>query len=426
MTEPGPSRSRAAVELLRNLGDFVRLLVERFLAHEGLNNAAALTYTTLLSLVPLMAVSLAIFSAFPAADRVTDAIQDFVFANFVPTSGEILERHLSEFSDKATRLTGIGFVFLILVALMMMESIDRALNGIWEVRRQRSPVNKFVIYWSVLSLGPLLIGASVVVSSYLLSLPGISEAAASGAGRTMLALTPTLASTLGFSLIYALVPNRRVPFRHALLGGLLAAVLFELAKLGFGFYVTNFPTYEAIYGAVATVPIFLVWVFMSWVVVLLGAEFTHSLGIYRWGQGVAGIRRRSLADAVLALTLLGEAQRRHSPLTLRRLAKMQPRWTEYGVEGLLHDLHDLHLVYHTDEGRWVLARPLDRIRLSQLVRRGPFELPYPGDNDWPDQPRLAEVLEAAGGELERVLAVTLDQFAPNTPEPPVPIRRTRR
>ena len=142
----------------RNVGQrlvgFMRLLIGRFIAHDALRNAAALTYTTLLSLVPLMTVVLAVFSAFPVAERVSDAIQDFLFENFVPTSGEVVQRYLHEFSDKASRLTGAGFAFLLVVALMMMASIDRSLNAIWEVRRPRSPINKFVVYWAILSLGP--------------------------------------------------------------------------------------------------------------------------------------------------------------------------------------------------------------------------------------------------------------------------------
>ena len=148
--------------VLRQLHGFVTLVAERFLRHEAPHNAAALTYTSLLSLVPLMTVTLAVFSAFPVADRVYGLIQDFLFQNFVPTSGELLQQHLSEFSAKASRLTGAGAAFLVVVALLMMATIDRALNIIWEVRAQRSFASKFLIYWAVLSLGPILIGASVL------------------------------------------------------------------------------------------------------------------------------------------------------------------------------------------------------------------------------------------------------------------------
>ncbi len=212
--------------------------------HEAPQNAAALTYTTLLSLVPLMTVMLAVLSAFPVADRVNEIIQDFVFKNFVPTSGELLQQYLLEFSAKASSLTGTGAVFLVIVALMMMATIDRALNVIWEVQAKRSFASKFLIYWAVLSFGPVLIGASVLVTSYLVSLPILSEAASSGMGRSLLGLTPVSASALAFTMMYAVVPNRRVRMGHALIGGIFAAVLFEMAKRGFAFYITQFPTYR--------------------------------------------------------------------------------------------------------------------------------------------------------------------------------------
>ncbi|MEE4659795.1 MAG: YihY family inner membrane protein, partial [Halieaceae bacterium] len=205
---------------LHRLRAFLRLLAEQFLHHQGPQNAAALTFATLLSLVPLMAVSLAVFYAFPIADRVQETIQDFLFENFVPTSGEVLQEHLQAFSDKASRLTGLGFFFLVLVALLMMGNIDRVLNTIWEVRRTRSAMSKFLIYWSVLTLGPVLIGASVVATSYLITLPFLSDAAASGVGRRLLGLAPVVSSLLAFALMYAVIPNVRVRIRHALAGGL--------------------------------------------------------------------------------------------------------------------------------------------------------------------------------------------------------------
>ena len=286
---------------------FYMLLRQGFLRHGGLQSAAALTYTTLLSLVPLMTVALAAFSAFPIADRVSLQVQDFLFANFVPASGEILQSYLQEFSDKASRLTGAGSAFLVVIALALMASVDRALNVIWEVRRTRRRINVFVVYWAVLSLGPLLIGASMLATSYLISLPVVSEAAASEVGLKLLKLTPIATSALGFTLIYMLVPNRRVVLRHAALGGLLAALLFELAKRGFGWYLTNFATYEAVYGALATIPIFLVWIYLSWLVLLLGAEFTRTLAVFRRGGEGHGGLPLGFSDAVRVLGLLWEA-----------------------------------------------------------------------------------------------------------------------
>ena len=136
---------------------FLRLLISRFIQDQGLPSAASLTFTTLLSLVPLMTVSLAIFTAFPIAEQVAEQIQDFIFENFVPASSEVLQEHFINFSSQASRLTGPGFVFLIVVALMLMANIDRAFNTIWRVRRKRGPLGMFVVYWSILSLGPVLI-----------------------------------------------------------------------------------------------------------------------------------------------------------------------------------------------------------------------------------------------------------------------------
>jgi membrane protein len=390
----------------RDAWRFARLLAERFFRHGGVRSAAALTYTTLLSLVPLMTVVLAVFSAFPAADRFSVMVQDFLFANFVPTAGEVLQRYLQEFAAKASRLSGAGFVFLIVVALMLMRTIDSALNGIWEVRERRSNLNQFVVYWAILSLGPLFIGASLFATSYLVSLPLFSEVTGASGGR-LLGLAPLFASTLAFSLIYLLVPNRRVPARHALAGGILAAVLFEIAKHGFAWYLTTFPTYEAIYGALAAIPIFLVWIYLSWIVVLLGAEFTHALGIFDREGRTLPRERLGLGDAVAVLGRLAEAHGRGESLSLRELARSRPDWPEYRLDDLLRDLRALRLVLRTSEGRWALARDLDRVELGELVRDPRFGLPAPGRADWPREAALAEVLTAADARLAEVLEVPL-------------------
>jgi len=397
-------------EALQQVGAFLRLTAREFARHQGLQNAAALTFNTLLSLVPLMAVSLAVFYAFPVADRVQETIQNFLFENFVPTSGEVLQEHLQAFSDKASKLSGAGFAFLIIVALMMMGNIDRALNTTWEVRRKRRPLNQFLIYWSVLTLGPVLIGASVVATSYLISLPFLSDAASSGVGRRLLGLMPVVTSMLAFSLMYAVIPNIRVRFAHALVGGLVAALMFEVAKRGFGYYVTTFPTYEAIYGAMATIPIFLVWVYLSWMVVLFGAEVAHCLRIFRWHEANPRGRELGLADALRLLLLLDEAAAEGKALSEDDLVDAQPGWREDHLEALLSRMLELHWVHQTRDGRWSLARRLIDLSLHEVLQRGEFALP----NDEPMlkmlPPALVEHLQQANQQVGAAMQAPLADF----------------
>lgn len=395
---------------LLQLRGFVALVAQRFARHEAPQNAAALTYTSLLSLVPLMTVTLAVFSAFPVADRVNEMIQDFVFENFVPASSEVLQQYLSEFSSKAARLTGAGAVFLVIVALLMMGNIDRALNAIWEVRAKRRLATKFLIYWAVLSLGPVLIGASVLVTSYIISLPVLAGAASTGVGRSLLGLTPVAASAVAFTMMYLVVPNRRVRTVHALAGGIFAAILFEGAKRGFGLYITQFPTYEAIYGALASIPIFLVWLYLSWIVVLLGAEVTHCLGIYRWGSRDQSRCQTGMGDAIAVLLALDEAAAQGVAPGTAELSRHQRRWMEPQLEDLLGELKQLHWVHMTRDGGWVLARRLSDATLLELYQSRMFDLPREDDPDWPGDHRLVEVLRHANAGLAEALDVPLAQF----------------
>lgn len=395
------------------LGRFMRLLIFRFLQDGGLHHAASLTYTTLLSLVPLMTVSLAVFSAFPVSDRVAIEVQDFVFHNFVPASGEVVREHLQDFSQKASRLTGAGTVFLVIVAIMMMGTIDRAFNTIWQVRRKRSPLSIFVVYWAILSLGPILMGLSVALTSYLVSTPLLADAAETiGIGRAgLLGLMPVLASAVAFTLLYQVVPNRSVPMRHAMAGGALAAVLFELAKRGFALYVTTFPTYQAIYGALAAVPVFLIWIYLSWLVTLLGAEFTYCLGIYRdeWRPE----RSDQGLDLLLAYRLLSylwSAQRSGDAVSMDLLMAREPTESEVDLEQMLLTLVKARLVLGTERGDWALARDMDDVSFLDLFRSGPFVLPQRVQSDKLRRSELEPVLKRLEQGLQQGLDLPLSQL----------------
>lgn len=237
-------------------------------------NAGYLAYVTLLSLVPLIAVGVAIFSAFPGFESTRLAIESFLFTNFVPTSSDVIKEHISSFAGNANQMTAVGIGFLAAIALLLIRNVDATLNRIWRIKKKRPMMISFAVYWMVLSLGPVFLGGSIAVTSYIVSLVSFADQGIPGFSGFLLKLLPYGISMVGFIMLYTLVPNTRVSFKAAIPGALFAAMLFELTKKGFALYISHFPSYEVIYGAVATIPILFVWIYLSWIVVLLGAELT--------------------------------------------------------------------------------------------------------------------------------------------------------
>ncbi|WP_338362896.1 virulence factor BrkB family protein [uncultured Pseudoalteromonas sp.] len=263
-----------AIYFLRQQPGWWMQYVNRCIDDQITVNAGYLAYVTLLSLVPLIAVGVAIFSAFPGFDSTRVAIESFLFTNFVPTSSDVIKEHISSFAGNANQMTAVGIGFLAAIALLLIRNVDATLNRIWRIKKKRPMMISFAVYWMVLSLGPVLLGASIGVTSYIVSLVSFADQGIPGFSGFLLKLVPYGFSMIGFLMLYTLVPNTPVSIRAALPGALFAAVLFELTKKGFALYISHFPSYEVIYGAVATIPILFVWVYLSWVVVLLGAEFT--------------------------------------------------------------------------------------------------------------------------------------------------------
>tara|TARA_B100000508_G_scaffold5443_1_gene4240 strand:+ start:10559 stop:11512 length:954 start_codon:yes stop_codon:yes gene_type:complete len=263
-----------AISFLRQQPSWWMQYVNRCIDDQITVNAGYLAYVTLLSLVPLIAVGVAIFSAFPGVESTRIAIESFLFTNFVPTSSDVIKEHISSFAGNANQMTAVGIGFLAAIALLLIRNVDATLNRIWRIKKKRPMMISFAVYWMVLSLGPVLLGASIGVTSYIVSLVSFADQGIPGFSGFLLKLVPYGFSMIGFLMLYTLVPNTPVSIRAALPGALFAAVLFELTKKGFALYISHFPSYEVIYGAVATIPILFVWVYLSWVVVLLGAEFT--------------------------------------------------------------------------------------------------------------------------------------------------------
>ncbi len=389
---------------------FIRYLSLRFIEDKCSKTAAALTYTSLLSLVPLLAVGFAILAAFPVFKSVGKEIQDFIFVNFVPTSQEMIQEYLLNFVDKASDLTIVGIIFLFVTALLLMETIEQALNDIWRVRKRRKGVAEFTVYWAVLSLGPLLLGISLAVTSYVLSLPLVSIVK-----QPLLTIMPFVLTMLAFTLIYVVIPDRHVPIRHGLLGGFIAALLFEIAKKSFALYVKHFPTYELVYGALATIPIFLIWVYLSWFIILLGAEITCSLTSFyrREEKAIPALPNHALVKSFRLIGHLWQAQTKGESLSFEDLLHLEDRLSETNVETLLNHLIQIKWVHYTENGQYALSRDIHQITLLDLYQTLSSSLLEPTKNWRTDdywETSLNDILLTTDRNLRDAMNIPLYQF----------------
>ncbi len=269
---------------------FLSRLRRRLTGVEVGRTAASLAFTTLLGLVPLFTVAFAYVSRFPLFARSQDALEAFLLRFFLPGSGAVVRHYLTEFVAKSGELKGVSTLFVVITAVLLVWQVDREINTIWGTREPRSFARRIFVYALALTAGPALIGAAIYFINWLIQ----QSIAATPFGAEALSLlvqpVALFVDTAVFTLIYAFVPARTVPFRLALVGGLLAAIAFETAKHGFRFYITQVPTYQVIYGALATLPLFLIWIYLSWVIVLVGAAVTATLA-ERYGRGRQRQRR---------------------------------------------------------------------------------------------------------------------------------------
>jgi len=293
------------------LATFARLVMGRFADVRCVQVAGSLTFTTLLALVPVIAIAFTMIAAFPVFEDWANEIKIFILLNFVPEAGgRIITGYMQQFADNATRLTALGVVLLAVTALLLMMTIEHVFDAVWRVRRPRPLARRMLVYWMAVTVGPLLIGASLSVTSWVVTQSLGVAREVPGLGRAVLALVPWVLNAVAFGLLYLVVPNRRVRLADALVGGIAAAVAFELMKRGFGLYVTSVPTYTAVYGAFATIPIFLIWIYLSWLVVLFGAVITAVLPTWRAApRGETAAPGRSLFAALRTLRTLDEARK---------------------------------------------------------------------------------------------------------------------
>jgi membrane protein len=263
-----------------------RLTIQRARKERLPQVAGSLTFTTLLSIVPLLAASFALFTQFPMFKRFKDALQEFLLSRLLPTDiARIVLKYLNQFAANASGLTWVGSLFLLGTAIAMLLTVENALNQMWEVRRNRPFFKRVGLYLVMLVVGPPVLGLSLWATSYLL---GISMGLIGALPRSLafvLDLGPIVLGTTALTSMFYLVPNTKVQLRDAFAGGLLASVAFELGKRGFTTYLVKVPTYKALYGSFAALPMFLLWVYFSWLVTLVAAMMTANLALTRRRPG---------------------------------------------------------------------------------------------------------------------------------------------
>ncbi len=404
-TDPHHRKLRTILTDLTQGRRLLRHMWRHFQEDRCFAEAASLSYTSLLSLVPLLAVVLGIASAFPVFDQWAEQLKTVLFDNLVPDAGMQVTENFEKFLDSVNKLTLTGTFFLIITALMLMMRIEASFNLIWRVPKPRPLVQKITMYWAVLTLGPLALGAATALSAQpLIDLLG-GEVVDAGSLR---AVGVFLLTWLAFGLMFLLVPNCPVPISYAALGAFVSTVLFTLAKGAFVGYVGR-ASFSVIYGALASVPIFLLWLYIVWSVILLGASLAASLTTFSdrgtdWEWPEAW-------ELLLVYRLLGhlhDAQVEGRALPTEELMQLEPGIPSSRLQEQLLTLMNQDLITQDQEGAWLLKRDLAHYTLRELYNEGDYHLPIgkergvPSSSPWDDA--FLAVLNAREMNLETPLA----------------------
>lgn len=350
------------------LTDLVHIFGLRFVEDRCMQIASSLTFTSLLALVPIITVALTVVSAFPVFEAWIGHLRRFLVNNIVPESVSSITTYAGQFSENTTQLTAVGIAFVAVTALMLMITIDGAFNSIWRVARPRALLQRILVYWTVLTIGPLFLGASLSLTSYLVRLSlGLIDNPP-GAALLMVRFVSLLLTAVALALLYWTVPNRRVLKRDALLGGVSAGICLEAMKHGFSFYIAHFPTYKLVYGAFAAVPFFLLWIYLSWLIVIGGAVLAALLPEWRERAGQSQpVPGSDFFDALQVLQVLWRAHQTGAAVALSELHPVVKVRVDH-LEQILAALTGAGWVSREGAGAWVLRRHAATIKVEEIYR----------------------------------------------------------
>ncbi|HYG06969.1 MAG TPA: YihY family inner membrane protein [Stenotrophomonas sp.] len=388
---------------------FGQFLWRRFLDDRLFQAAASLAYTTVFALVPAAIVVFGVLSAFPVFGEWRDGLSKYVFDHFVPSAANAVQGYLLQAAGAAGQLTAAGVIALVVSLLITLHSVEQIFNQIWRVASSRPKLARLLVYWTVLTLGAMVAAASLAVSVRFFSLPLFQTVEGRALAASLLALAPVAIEFVAIVLIYRLVPHHPVRMRHAVPGALLAVLMLELVRWGLSAYLGGFQSYERIYGsAVAFLPIFLLWIYLCWVSVLLGASLSSSIAAFRyqpqWMRLPPGYEIYGL------LRLLGRfqaARRDGRGLDEDQMLALEPMLTDSLLQQMLCELERIRLARRDEFGHWLLARDLDDVPLLELYERCQLRIPVDDPTLPSRDDALGEVAARALDELRQPLRAML-------------------
>ena len=398
---------------IQNAIDRCRYLYQRYQDDRCSEIAAALVYMSLFALVPLLTLTYAISTAVPTAADIQAQLQQFLVDNLLPEASQDVADYLASFSQQAKNLTGVGIAILATTAVLMLRNVERAFNNIWRNRKNRGVVSSLLLYWAVLSLAPILLGLGIGIKAYLFAAAhAVAGIDVLGVSSVLLSVLPFGLGILGLTALYMAVPNCAVPFRHALIGGLFVALTFTAAKALFTAAISN-SSYALIYGAFAAVPIFLLWLYISWTIILLGAILVHSQASY---QTAAQAERPVLLKALDVLYLLWRAQLEGQTLgELKILGDRNVINDGLDSDSWRHIRDSLiaaNLITQTLQGHYILSRDLHHVRFIEIKALINHELEVPStiEGNQPWQIRASELLNQQRLVQTEILSISLEEL----------------
>ncbi|NVJ68430.1 MAG: YihY family inner membrane protein [Gammaproteobacteria bacterium] len=379
---------------------FTKFVFSQFSKKKCSAMASELTLNNMLALVPLMTVAVSLMAVFPAFEAVNNQVQELIFKNLLPEKGLAVKQYLDEYVSKSKNLSAIGFIFLFITALLLMRSIDKSINTIWEASHSRQGIHKWLAYWAMLTMAPILIAASLVASSSFAALPVFDKIS----GVLSIGL-PFVLIIFAFTALYMITPYAKVSFIKAIIASVITAILFEIAKYGFAIFVTKFSTYEVIYGAITAIPLFFLWVFLSWVILLFGAVICYAL--HRFDVSYKKSQDPFVSTLQIA-QFFAQAQQAEFKVTLDLLKKQFPLMHEQTIINLVDKLIELNFVAKLEGEDYCLTVNGKELTIADIYRRGNWRLPN-SQETVNNQDFLIQKVEAANLHLDKELSIPLLQ-----------------